>query len=128
MLSGKYTMITSLKDKKGGESPFLCEKGDTLQGDWRKRITIDNGVVTLMGLDGTVLYRGVNHIDCIYHRFSIRAFIDSSYFALCDRRRERFTYRETHGQKKERSVKYYTDLIKNCFSFVAEKILGIFVH
>jgi hypothetical protein len=102
LFNGKYSIFILKKDIK--DHPFLHEKGDTIHGDMRGGVTKENNVITMYDINGkNILYRGINHVDCIYKRFSIRTFLRIKMFERIDRRFKKFE--EKYKQLKINGIK-----------------------
>jgi hypothetical protein len=123
----KYGALIFKKNSKA-EIGCLFEKGDIIYGNFRGFITLENNIVLCRDLNGNIYYTGVNRVDCIYKRFSTRAFVRVKHFELYESRNARFG---EVGQSKERQkttkrIKFL-GRIKNRLDLVAEYFLGIFV-
>jgi hypothetical protein len=87
IFNDKYSIFILKKDNID-EHSYLHEKGTIIYGS-RGNITNENNIVTIRTLMGEISYTGINHVDCIYKRFSIRAFLRIKYLEREDRKIEK---------------------------------------
>jgi citrate synthase len=71
IFKGRYSLLIYKKDfqKKNGE---VLRKGEGLIGGCASEVKNENNIITERDKSGEIVYQGINHVDCVYKRFSFQ--------------------------------------------------------